>query len=452
MVSLPRQARDKHRENSKRERLFFLRLRSVDLRDNPELVGDADLTETFAPLMSSLTETALERLRLANTGMRLGACELLADALAKQDGQLRSTLTALDLGRNLQLVSGGGGGSYAADNSADDSQTTRQFDATLKTLAACGKDCLTEVRAISKPGGQVNAAFEAIVCLLANTGESPTVACTDDGRPTEDALQWSSINRHTLKNPKLIAELQSFKALIDQGKVPEANFQHARACLDSKNVTVDTMNAISKAAVPFCQFVINAIKYHEVHHRPANAIGAPAKKQQQQQSSKKASAGGAVIDAEAAGPAAWQRLCAAVKGSSIAELEIDACRLEPSHAVQVADIVGNKKLKRLNISANPSLFGKETRLLRCHFILLSFCAIILPRQARDKHRENSTHKRTRCCRRWKRPVWLDRPLRSDGTRLGNSAVFSPQLLRAYTRQGYRLYKQTHAATQNVQLN
>eukprot|EP01046_Picozoa_sp_COSAG06_P034304 COSAG06_NODE_3584_length_5151_cov_55.844220_3_plen_75_part_01 len=75
MVSLPRQARDKHRENSKRERLFSLRLRSVDLRDNPELVGDADLTETFAPLMSSLTETALERLRLANTGMRLGACE-----------------------------------------------------------------------------------------------------------------------------------------------------------------------------------------------------------------------------------------------------------------------------------------------------------------------------------------------------------------------------------------
>ena len=53
------------------------------------------------------------------------------------------------------------------------------------------------------------------------------------------------------------------------------------------------------------------------------------------------------------------------------------------------------------MGAYREIAGKKPRLLRCHFILK---AIILPRQARDKHRENS--KKTRFCRGRTRPAAL----------------------------------------------
>lgn len=50
-------------------------------------------------------------------------------------------------------------------------------------------------------------------------------------------------------------------------------------------------------------------------------------------------------------------LCQAVKSSTVQQWEVNACNLNPVHAVEIADVLSGHKLKRLNLSGNRSLFG-----------------------------------------------------------------------------------------------
>ena len=54
----------------------------------------------------------------------------------------------------------------------------------------------------------------------------------------------------------------------------------------------------------------------------------------------------------------WEELCAAVKGSNIADLTIASCSLTPDNTVKLAGVLANPKLTRLDLGGN-SLFGQQ---------------------------------------------------------------------------------------------
>eukprot|EP00899_Mesostigma_viride_P003607 jgi/Mesvir1/13247/Mv18980-RA.1 len=124
-----------------------------------------------------------------------------------------------------------------------------QAEAALDTL---NKKDLGEAKSLKKPPPGVDDVTAAILCLL-----SPASGVVKD-------RSWQAAQKEMGQVDKFLQRLKDFKPLIDEMKVPAANFKAVRPYLQLEHFNRDAIINKSKAAAGLCEWTINIVMYYDV--------------------------------------------------------------------------------------------------------------------------------------------------------------------------------------------
>lgn len=133
----------------------------------------------------------------------------------------------------------------------------------MAALDSLDRKDLGNCKTMAKPPPGIEDIFGAVMVLLA--GVNPNIIVQKSGRVREKERTWDSAKKALLGNVNgFLDELKSFKALIDEGSVPEINWKEIRPFLQLEHFTPEIIEKRNSAAAGLCSWVINIVNYYDI--------------------------------------------------------------------------------------------------------------------------------------------------------------------------------------------
>jgi len=135
--------------------------------------------------------------------------------------------------------------------------------AAMAALDTLDKRDLGNCKTMARPPAGVEDIFAAVVVLLA--GVNSNIPIQKSGKVRDKDRGWDAAKKSLLGNVNaLIDELKTFKALIDEGQVPEINFKEVRPLLALPHFDVEEIEKKNSAVAGLCSWVINIVHYYDI--------------------------------------------------------------------------------------------------------------------------------------------------------------------------------------------
>ena len=131
-------------------------------------------------------------------------------------------------------------------------------EAALKGLK---EDDFKQLKALTNPPEMIKITFTAVLHLYSTI--DPLITCDKKGKLKEEK-PWNTALKMMAKPKDFLAQLNGFKELIDNDKVPTQNFEAIKETLAMENFTPDVLQKASAAARGVCDWIINIESYFRV--------------------------------------------------------------------------------------------------------------------------------------------------------------------------------------------
>ena len=123
------------------------------------------------------------------------------------------------------------------------------------------------LKSLNTPPGDVRTCFFAVCNLFANIPEGAEYAIpvAKNGKiAIKDVDSWK-VSKNMMKDPtKFIANLDAYKAIIDEMRIPASNFAGIQEIIAAETFTPENMATKSGAAAGVCNWIININLYYDV--------------------------------------------------------------------------------------------------------------------------------------------------------------------------------------------